>query len=117
MNYFKLAISAFGEEKRIGGELQKAMFSYVKVVKWFGSVLCVVLAILMINKGITLWNIGSGVDGDGIGIYFLGFEINDRVSEQSIPTYAIGFFVGSIITALVPFVLFGKTLVKSRTSS
>lgn len=111
----KLAISAFGNENKISSELQDGMFPYLKYVKWSGATMCALLAVLMINKGITLWNMGSNVDGAGIGVYFLIFEINDRVPEQTIPNYAIGFFVASVITALVPFVLFGKKVLNYRT--
>lgn len=111
----KLAISTFGNQKKISNELQDVMFPYLKLVKWFGAAICGLLTVLMINKGITLWNMGSNVDGEGIGVYFLFFEINDRVPEQIIPNYAIGFFGASVITALVPIVLFGKKILNYRT--
>jgi hypothetical protein len=110
----KLAISTFGNEKRISRELQHEMSPYLKFIRLFAVVICSALTVLMIHKGITLWNMGSSVDGQGIGIYFLSFEINDRVPEQSIPSYAIGFFVASIITALVPISLVAKKVLAYR---
>lgn len=111
----KLAISTFGNQQEISNELQDAMFPYLKVVKWLGATICGLLSVLMINKGISLWHMGTNVDGAGIGIHFLIFEINDRVPEQSIPSYAIGFFVASLLTALVPLVFLGKRILNYRT--
>ncbi|MFD1040158.1 permease prefix domain 1-containing protein [Virgibacillus byunsanensis] len=109
-----LSITAFGEETRIGSELQKAMFPCRNLVKWIGTSLSLLLALFLLSEGITLWNIGSTVDGAGIGIHFLGFEINDHVLVQRIPSYAAGFMVASLLTALVPLVLFRKKLVKFK---
>lgn len=71
----------------------------------------------MINKGINLWSIGTNVDGDGIGIYFLVFEINDRVLTADIRKYAICFFVTSVLAILVSFFLIGGIFIKSRKQS
>lgn len=111
----ELAISTFGNQKEISNELQGVMFPYIKVAKWLGVAVCALLSVLMINKGINLWNMSTNVDGAGIGIHFLIFEINDRVPEQSIPSYAIGFFIASLLTALVPIVVLGKKILYSKT--
>lgn len=58
-------------------------------------------------KGVDLWSLGTNVDGDGIGIHFIGFEINDRVPKASIPVYAIGFLASSLVTLLIGIVLIG----------
>ncbi len=40
----------------------------------------------------------NGIDGDGIGIYLLGIEINDRVPTEKVPEYVKGFaLLGSIL--------------------
>lgn len=72
------------------------------------------VTILFLNKGLELWSLGTNVDGDGIGIYFLGLEINDRVFESNIPKYAVGFFIGSFITLLVAIALICKTFHKNK---
>jgi hypothetical protein len=82
--------------------------------RWVLSIFLLLIAILMINKGIDLWLIGTNVDGDGIGIHFLGWEINDRVLTASIKKYAIGFFVTSVLSILIAFVLVGDTFIKSN---
>jgi hypothetical protein len=64
----------------------------------------------LFNKGLDLWTLGPNVDGDGIGIYFLGFEINDQVPEKSIPSYAIGFFATSLTTMTIAIALTLKAL-------
>ena len=76
------------------------------IYRWSIFVFLIVVTILLFSKGMDLRSIGTDVDGAGIGVYFLFFEINDRVPTQSIPTYAYGFFIASIITALVAISIF-----------
>ncbi|MDR0140212.1 hypothetical protein RFW18_20845 [Metabacillus idriensis] len=83
--------------------------------RWIVCTFLTLITVLMVNKGIDLWSLGTNVDGDGIGVHFLGLEINDRVPEANIPTYAIGFFVSSFITLLIAFAFVGKTFLKSNT--
>jgi hypothetical protein len=70
--------------------------------------------VLLVNKGLDLWSLRTNVDGNGIGIYFLGFEINDRVPEKSIPPYAIGFFAASLITMTIATALIRKAFPKDQ---
>jgi hypothetical protein len=85
--------------------------------RWVLSIFFVFISILMIIKGIDLWSLGTNVDGNGIGIHFLGLELNDRVPEISIPKYAIGFFITSILPILIAFVLVGETFIKSNNAT
>jgi hypothetical protein len=80
--------------------------------RWIVFIFLAFISVLMVNKGLNLWSLGTNVDGAGIGVYFLGLEINDRVPEANIPTYAIGFFVASFITLLIALALVGKTFFK-----
>jgi hypothetical protein len=82
--------------------------------RWIVIIFLAFITILMVNKGLDLWSLGTNVDGEGIGVYFLGLEINDTVPEAKIPTYAIGFFVASLITLLIALALVGKTVLKLR---
>lgn len=82
--------------------------------RWIIFIFLAFITFLMVNKGLDLWSLGTNVDGDGIGIHFLGLEINDRVPEANIPIYAIGFFVTSFITLLIAFALVGKTFLKLK---
>lgn len=66
------------------------------------------LAVSLGIKGVDLWTIGTNVDGDGIGIHFMGFEINDRVSKDSIPSYAAGFIMTGLATLLLTVLLIAK---------
>ncbi|MGO1057772.1 hypothetical protein ACTL32_01445 [Planococcus sp. FY231025] len=68
--------------------------------RWIAASVLLVLAALSASKGMDLRALGTDVDGAGIGVYFLSFEINDRVAEMSIPAYAIGFFIASGVLAL-----------------
>jgi hypothetical protein len=81
---------------------------------WIVSILLILLGALLAKQGVELWSLGTNVDGDGIGVHFLGLEINDRVPEASIPSYAIGFFVLSAITLLLTITVIGRRFLKSR---
>jgi hypothetical protein len=87
------------------------------VSRWV--IVCVLLlfGVLLLNKGLDLWSLGTNVDGDGIGVHFLGFEINDRVPEESIPSYAIGFFISSIFALIISFAVVGMNLKSRRKAS
>lgn len=82
--------------------------------RWIVFIFLTFFTFLMVYKGLNLWSLGTNVDGDGIGIHLLGLEINDRVPEANIRTYAIGFFVASLITMLIAFSLVGKTFLKLK---
>ncbi|RDU38644.1 hypothetical protein DRW41_03525 [Neobacillus piezotolerans] len=84
------------------------------IFRWIVFIFLAFITVLMVNKGLDLWSLGTNVDGDGIGVYFLGLEINDRVPEANIPSYAIGFFVASFINLLIALALVVKTFLKFR---
>jgi hypothetical protein len=90
----------------------KEGFSMNLVARWVLSICFVLISILMILKGIDLWSLRTQVDGEGIGIHFLGLELNDRVMEASISKYAIGFFLASVLPILAAFVLIKDSLLK-----
>jgi len=71
------------------------------IYRWSGFVFLIVMTILFFSKGMDLRSSLTHIDGDAIGVHFLIFEINDWVPKKSISTYANGFFIASIITALV----------------
>jgi hypothetical protein len=79
-------------------------------IRWVIIAIFSFATILLVNKGLDLWTLRTNVDGNGIGIYFLGFEINDRVPEKSIPPYAIGFFTASLTTMTIAIALIRKAL-------
>lgn len=83
------------------------------ISRWVIAVVLILFTVLFFNYGLGLWTLGTNVDGDGIGVYFLAFEINDRVPEDSIPKYAIGFFISSIVSLIISIALVGMNL-KSR---
>ncbi|MFC6040744.1 hypothetical protein ACFPYN_15055 [Paenisporosarcina macmurdoensis] len=82
--------------------------------RWGVFVLLIALTVLLINKGMDLRSLGTNVDGTGIGVHFLFLEINDRVPENSIPSYANGFFIVSLMTALAALVLAGLNLLRFK---
>lgn len=82
---------------------------------WISVVVLLIATILLFSKGMDLRSIGTDVDGIGIGVYFLFYEINDQVPTQNIPTYAFGFFTASIITALATTIMvWGKWKVSKQ---
>ncbi|MBT2639532.1 MULTISPECIES: hypothetical protein [unclassified Bacillus (in: firmicutes)] len=70
-------------------------------MKWLWVLVLSIISVLFLIKGIELWSVIDHVDGDGIGITFLGFSINDRVLNEGISGYALGFTIASIIPLLV----------------
>lgn len=70
-------------------------------MRWLFVILLSVIGLLFLLKGIELWSMIGKVDGDGIGISFLGMGISDKVLNGSISGYALGFTVSSIIPILV----------------
>lgn len=78
--------------------------------RWVIAGVLILIGVLLLNKGLDLWSLGTNVDGDGVGVHFLGLEINDRVQEESIPSYAIGFFISSLIALLLSIAFVGKSL-------
>ncbi|MGA9226379.1 MAG: hypothetical protein WB217_08570 [Mesobacillus sp.] len=70
-------------------------------MKWLIVILLSILSILFLEKGIELWTVINHVDGDGIGISFIGMSISERVLIESIPGYALGFTIASLIPILV----------------
>ncbi|WLR51944.1 hypothetical protein LC040_03265 [Bacillus tianshenii] len=75
------------------------------ILRWVFAIFLVMLAIAMLNKGIDLWALGTDVDGDGIGVHFMGLEINDTVPEHLIPKYATGFFIASAVSVVAAFLV------------
>lgn len=106
----------FGEKKKLGKNLQNTMFPYLRFLKWGGSAFCILIAFLLLKEGFSLMDRSRNVDGAGIGVYFLLFEINDRVPVRDIPAYANAFFIASGIMALLPFALFNKKVMQYLTS-
>ncbi|WP_176167316.1 hypothetical protein [Mesobacillus jeotgali] len=80
--------------------------------KWLVSIFLIVISGLLLKQGMDLLALGTDVDGEGIGIHFLGFEINDRVPEASIPSYARGFFIAAGISFVLMVVLFERKIFK-----
>lgn len=70
-------------------------------MRWLMVLLLSIISILFLFKGIELWSAIDHVDGDGIGISFIGLSISKRVLNESIPGYALGFTISSIIPILV----------------
>ncbi|MBT2663228.1 hypothetical protein [Bacillus sp. ISL-45] len=71
------------------------------VRRWIIAVILFLFAALLFNKGLDLRSLGTNVDGDGIGVYFFAIEINDRVPEERIPSYASGFFISSFLVFII----------------
>ncbi|WP_221567245.1 hypothetical protein [Alkalihalobacillus sp. TS-13] len=81
---------------------------------FLGFVVCAALGVLVFMKGMDLRALGTNVDGDGIGISFLGVEIADRVHESEIPAHAKSFFVTSGIVVLIGLIFLSLPFMKSR---
>lgn len=73
-----------------------------------------VLTIILAMKGFELLSLGSHVDGAVIGVYFLFIEMNDRVPEENIPSYGLGFFISSFVTLLITIGMYLRTYMKLK---
>ncbi|MDR4888576.1 hypothetical protein RGU12_13765 [Fredinandcohnia sp. QZ13] len=80
-----------------------------KLIRMFILFVFVKLTFTLFLKGLELWSLGTNVNGDGIWVHFLGLEIDDRVPEKIIPVYSICFFIASLLTLLITFILAPKT--------
>jgi ABC-type Na+ efflux pump permease subunit len=88
-----------------------------KISRWFIVCILILFGVSLLNKGLDLRSLGANVDGDGIGVYFLGFEINDRVPEESISSYAIGFFISSFLALFASLAFIGINLISRKKES
>ena len=84
---------------------------YLKIFSLVIIVMLVLLSVMAFSKYRELSQI-TFVDGNGIGLYFLGFKINERVLTSEIPAYARGFLAVSIVSALAA-VFTGVSILKS----
>lgn len=85
--------------------------------RWLGFFVLMFLTVFMFTTGLDVWTLGSAVDGDGVGLYFLGLEINDSLPKENINLYAGGFFLASVVLALAAFAIVRKPIrVRSKAS-
>jgi hypothetical protein len=84
------------------------------IKRWIGVGILILFTVVLFSKGLNLWFLGTNVDGDGVGINFLVFEINDSVSADSLPTYTFGFFVLSLIFLIISIMVI-RTKLKTQT--
>lgn len=86
------------------------VMSMNSISRWMIAVVLILVAGSLFNQGLDLQALGTNVDGDGIGIYFLAFEINGRVPEGSIPSYAVGFFLSSLVAFFIAATCISKNV-------
>jgi hypothetical protein len=76
-------------------------------MRWVSGIFFSVVGVLLLTKGLHLRSIGLvEVDGNGIGVYFLGMEINEKVAAADIISYANGFLGSGTIFLLLAVCLF-----------
>ncbi len=68
-----------------------------KITRWSVSFLLILVAVFLFRKGVHLYSLDSNVDGGGVEVFLLGFEVNDHVVEENIPHYARTFMITSFI--------------------
>lgn len=80
--------------------------------------LCSLIGLSLLLKSLSLWlTLKLGIDGDGIGIHFLWFEVNDTVYTADIITYVNGFLgMGlSILLVGLGFILLNRIITRQNT--
>ena len=76
-------------------------------MRWLIGILFSILGILLLTYGLNLREVAeTQVDGDSIGVFFLGIEINERVPTVDIPSYSNGFMGSGIIFLILAVCLF-----------
>lgn len=70
-------------------------------MRWLFVIILSIISLLFLSKGIELWIDFVNVDAKGIEISFLGLNINEKVFQESIPGYALGFTISAFIPVLV----------------
>ncbi|MBN3554743.1 hypothetical protein JYA63_10730 [Fictibacillus nanhaiensis] len=76
-------------------------------MRWTVGILFSLVGIILLTHGLNLRAIAeNSVDGDGIGVYFLGIEINESVPAVDIPSYSNGFMGSGIIFLILAVCLF-----------
>ncbi|MET3729233.1 hypothetical protein ABID52_002814 [Fictibacillus halophilus] len=76
-------------------------------MRWIIGIFFSILGILLLTHGLNLRTAAeTKVDGDGIGVYFLGIEINESVPSVDIPSYANGFMGSGVIFLILAVCLF-----------
>lgn len=80
--------------------------------RWTGVAILVLLAFVSLSKGLKLWALGTQVDGDRMGIYFFLIEITDLLPAERIPSYAVGFFILSLVALIISIAMIRENLVK-----
>ena len=75
------------------------------------STLALLASIPFFVKALMLFRMinGTNRDGDGIGLYFLGLEINDRVPYGQIPLYLAAFLVMGLLLIALSTLIYSKS--------
>ncbi|WP_043932080.1 hypothetical protein [Bacillus sp. EB01] len=84
------------------------MGSIVRVI-WI--ILLLIFGALFFVKGIQLWKSIATVDGNGIGLTFLGFEVSDSVKLDEIRYYAGIFISGGIASFILAVSQYGRAYI------
>ncbi|WP_316568938.1 hypothetical protein [Neobacillus sp. YIM B06451] len=71
-----------------------------------------ILGVLFFEKGMSLLGAIHLVDGEGIGLSFLGIEVNDRIPAGHIIYYSIGFILFGVTLFCTAFVMVFKYIRK-----
>jgi hypothetical protein len=72
------------------------------------SIILLLFSLAFIYKAVSLLSIVK--DGDGIGLYFLGLEINDKLPYEQIPKYSWSFLLLGLLFIFISIGLSLKSL-------
>ncbi|OCA90557.1 hypothetical protein A8F94_01350 [Bacillus sp. FJAT-27225] len=78
------------------------------IVRLTWIILLIVIGALLFRKGLQLWDSIATIDGDGIGVSFLGLEVSDSVKYEDIRYYAGGFITGGIASFILALTQWGR---------
>ncbi|MGP1906892.1 hypothetical protein ACTSEZ_01910 [Metabacillus sp. JX24] len=75
-----------------------------------GVLLLAFLSYSAFTKGMELKALGANVDGDRMGLAFLGLPFIERLPEESIPHYAAGFLLFSGMLGILSLILLVRSI-------
>ena len=75
-------------------------------MKYF-SIIIFSISVYLLFKAVSLFNFQR--DGDGIGIYIFGLELNDRVLNEQVPKYSFSFLVIGLILVIISAIAYYKS--------
>ncbi|KEZ53698.1 hypothetical protein [Metabacillus indicus] len=84
----------------------------MNIFRVVGILFLALLSYAAFTKGMELKALGANVDGDGMGLSFLGVPFVERLPEESIPHYAAGFLLFSGMVGILSLIFLVQSVTR-----